>query len=45
LRAPRPRRATAHDALVREVERSLDAFIRDGSLCFPIEAQLVQYRA
>jgi SAM-dependent methyltransferase len=37
--------ATAHDALVREVERSLDAFIHDGSLCFPIEAQLVRCRA
>ena len=37
--------ATAYDALVREVERSLVAFIQDGSLCFPIEAHLARCRA
>ena len=36
--------ATAYDALVQEVERSLVAFIQDGSLCFPIEAHLARCR-
>jgi len=30
---------------VREVERALDPFIEQGSMCFPIEAHLALCRA
>ena len=37
--------APAYAELVREVERALNSFIEQGSLCFPIEAHLAVARA
>jgi SAM-dependent methyltransferase len=37
--------APAYDELVHEVERALDPFIEQGSMCFPIEAHLALCRA